>query len=527
MNDMLLIKGGTIVDGSGSDPYKGDILIKGDKIEEIGSFNRQYKKVINADGCYITPGFIDMHSHTDLMNLVREGLKPKIMQGVTTEVVGQCGLGVAPVPEEKRKEFRENLIIGDQSVDWRWESTGDYLKSLEKHGLESNLVPFTGHGVLRYAVKGNEYGSLDNNELKEMEELLEEAFSSGVFGISFGLVYLPAIFSDIQELKKVVNITSKYKGIIAVHLRSEGDELVEAINEMITLVENNDARLHISHLKAIGEKNWPLIDQILSLVEEKNLTFDHYPYTAGSTTLLAIFPLFILQGKSMEDMLENLKRPEIRKRVKQIFSGKEKVDKGLPWDNIPALVGWGNIKIIDLKTEQNKEFLGMSILEIANKLGKDPADTAIDLIIEEKGNVRMIDFYLNEDTLVKIMKHPQGMFGTDSLFGGGVPHPRGFGTYPRIISKYVFNNKDITLENAVAKMTSKPADVLGLSKRGLVKPGYYADLVIFDDNFSDCATYENPTCYPSGIHYVFINGKEKVNKGKYVKGFQGRVIRRR
>ncbi len=527
MSRKALIKNGIIIDGSGREPYQADLIIQDDKISEIGICKEKenyFDLVIDAADNYVTPGFIDVHSHTDLMNLIDGGNKPKIMQGVTTEVIGQCGLGVAPLPGEKRSSFREQLIIGNPDVNWDWESTGEYLRSLKRIGLESNLIPFTGHGVLRYAVKGDRSEPMNNKELNQLESYLEESFAAGIFGVSLGLVYFPAVFATEEELKRVIKMVSKYSGILAVHLRSEGDELVEALEEMISLTSDTDLRLHISHLKAVGKKNWPRIDEAFKLIEENHLTFDHYPYLAGSTTLMAIFPPFVFAEQGITDTINNLKDHDLRQKVKRVFSGAELLEKGMAWDNIPLLVGWEKIKVIDLKTQKNREFLGLSLKEIGEKRGVSPADAAMDLIIEEKGNVRMIDFLLADDILKKIMKHPRGMFGTDTLFGG-VPHPRGYGTYPRVISDYVFGNKVLSLAEAVARMTGKPAEMLGLKDRGRILPDYKADLVIFNKDFKDLATYDEPECYPTGLEYVLINGHLKIKKGLYQKGRYGEIIK--
>jgi len=522
-----LFKNGIIIDGTGEKSYQGDILIEDNIIKKIGNIeeNKHFDSIIDVNGSYLSPGFIDMHSHVDLTNYIPGDMKAKIMQGITSEVIGQCGVGVAPMPIDKQEGWRKNLILGNPPIEWNWESTAEFLDSLEKNGVESNIIPFTGHGVLRYAVKKDKSGKLNDDELRQIKKFTEEAFNAGIFGLSFGFIYIPALFSDKREIETVLDVASDYKGIIAVHLRSESDELLDAIKEMINYTEKRDCRLHISHLKAIGEKNWDKIDSALKLIEDNGLDFDHYPYCAGSTTLIAVFPPFVVEGNGIDDTIQKLQDKKIRERIKKIFSGEEKMKKGLPWDNIPALVGWDNIRVIDVETEKNKMFVGMNIEEIAKKRNTSPADTAMDLIIEEKGNVRMIDFYMQEEQLIKIMKNERGMFGTDSLIGGKA-HPRVYGTYPRIINTYVREKKVLTMEKAIEKMTSKPAEVLRLSKRGYIKEGYYADLLVFNDNFKDCSSYEEPECFPSGLEYVFINGKIKVKKGKYLNNHPGKVIKK-
>jgi N-acyl-D-amino-acid deacylase len=523
----LLLKNAIIVDGTGKTPYKGNVLLEDELIKKVGdiSENKKIDSVIDLNGAYLTPGFIDMHSHVDLTNFISGEMKPKIMQGITSEVIGQCGVGVAPMPSNKQEDWRKNLILGNPPVKWNWETTAEYLNSLEENGVESNIIPFSGHGVLRYAVKKDKSGSLNDEEIKQIKYYTEEAFNAGIFGLSFGFIYIPALFSDKREIETVLDVASEYKGIIAVHLRSESDELLDAIRDMINYTQNRDCRLHISHLKAIGEKNWDKIDGALKLIEEYGLHFDHYPYCAGSTTLLAVFPPFVVEGNGINDTIDKLQNEGIRERVKKIFSGEEKMEKGLPWDNIPALVGWDNIRIIDVETNKNKEFIGMNIKEIADIKNTTPEDAAMDLITEEHGNVRMIDFYMQEEQLIKIMKNDQGVFGTDSLIGGKA-HPRVYGAYPRILNKYVWREKILTIEKAIAKMTSGPAEILGLQKRGYVKPGYFADLIVFNDSFKDCSSYENPKCFPQGLEYVFINGSLKVKEGEFLNNHPGQVIKK-
>ena len=523
-----LIKNGTIIDGSGQQRFHGDMIINDERIQAVGRFTEEHQTfdtVIDANNAYITPGFIDTHSHTDLAYFLDHGLRPKIMQGVTTEVIGQCGLGVAPMPRAKQTSWRNSLIIGNPPIPWTWETTEEYLNALEAHGLESNLVPFTGHGVLRYALRQDRAGTLTAQERRTLQSFTEEAFVSGVFGVSFGFIYIPAIFADNKEIQAILEIASKYQGLVAVHLRSESDELVEAVGEMLELINGYNCRLHLSHLKTIGQRNRQKVDTVLQMVETHNLTFDAYPYTAGSTTLLSIFPPFVVEGNGLDETLRKLEEPKIRQQIKRLFSGTEIPSKGLAWDNLPNLLGWGNIIIVDSAETSHHNIIGYSLSDIARDRKCDPADAAMNLIIEARGAIRMIDYYEKEETLVKILSHPNGMIGTDTLIGGKV-HPRVFGTYPRIIQRYVFQQQLLSLETAISKMTTKPATMLGLSHRGLIRPGYIADLVIFDDTFQDHATFDKPEQYPEGLKYVLINGKIKVNNGAYYDNFPGRVLRK-
>lgn len=525
----ILIKNATIVDGTGNPPYQGDILVVDDVIKTVSAHldisisNDAENIIIDAKNLYVSPGFIDIHTHTDLANFIPNSLKPKIMQGVTTEVIGQCGFSVAPMAKEKQAEFRSQLIIGDPMSQWHWETMPQYLEALDTNGLESNLVPFVGHGTLRFAVAKDEARALTDKEMNMLIKLAEESFDAGVFGLSFGLIYVPAIFAANRELTAIANVVAKRDGLIAVHMRSESDELIEALSEMVKLMLSVNCKLHISHLKAIGKRNWHKLSAALRIIEKNNLTFDHYPYTAGSTSLLSVFPPFILgEIKSLQELTTATNR----NRIKNLFSGKEQSFKGEPWDNLPDLLGWNNIIVVSVNNKKNEKYIGLNLLEIAKREGKDPTDAAIDLIVEENGQIRMIDYHSNEASIMEKLQHKSGMIGTDTLYGGRL-HPRVTGTYPKLFREYVFSKKIIAVEDMVKQMTSKPAETLGLKHRGYIIPGYKADLVFFDKNFADCSTFENPELSPKGLKHVIINGKFKVKDGKYQDNIKcGEVIRK-
>lgn len=527
---------GIIVDGTGKKPYRADIVIQDRMITEVqlfpqsgrsgstGSVDTADECVIDARGDYVTPGFIDVHSHADLANFWSEGLRPKIMQGVTTEVVGQCGLGVAPLPVAHQSGWRRNLVIGNPPVDWTWETLGEYLAQLEEHGLESNLLTYLPHGVLRYAIKQDAPDPLTDQELEEMATLMEAALTEGAFGVSLGLIYLPAVFADRREFRRVLEVAGRNRVKVAVHLRNESDELVMAIREMHALTEEAGCQLHIAHLKAIGGNNAGQIDIALELIHDQHLTFDHYPYSAGSTTLLAILPPFILAG-GVEAGLQRLQIPEVRARLQRIFAGEERVPTGLPWDNVAYHCGWEQISIADLQSEANRQLLGLTLTEVAELRGTTPAEAALDLLSEEQGNVRMIDRFMSEATLRKILTAPEGLIGTDALFGGK-PHPRIAGTYPGLLRQYVFERPILSLEAAIAKMTGRVAEHLGLRDRGRIAIGCHADIAIFGRDFTERATYADPLREAVGLRYLLINGQVKVDAGLYVEKRPGMVLRR-
>lgn len=524
-----LIKNVVIVDGSNSEPYLGNVIINDHAITDIKTnlcVNdiKASNIIIDGDNNFIAPGFIDMHSHSDLMFFVPMGLQPKIMQGITTEVIGQCGFSVAPMPIEKQDNWRRNLILGNPNIRWTWSNFKEYFSALTKHGLECNLVPFVGHGTLRYVVNEDRSQALHEKQISGLCLQIEEAFAAGVHGLSFGLIYPPAIFADNNELEQIVRIAVKCKGIITIHLRSESDELLEALEEITLLVQKYTGILHISHLKAMGRKNWHKLDLALEFIEKNNLTFDHYPYTAGMTSLLSLLPPFVLEGDCIADVILKLQDKNIRSKIAKIYCGLEQLERGTRWDNLPLLVGWQNICIQEVTREENRQYLQRSLQDIAEATLKNPADALMDLIISEGGQGKMIDYYAEESSIFTKLNNRCGMIGSDSLFCEGIPHPRVYGTFPKIIGDYVFKKKELKLETAIHQMTKKPADFLGIKNRGLIKPGYKADLVIFDKDFKNLNTYCSPQQYPIGMKYVIINGIVKVANAKYLDSLSGEVI---
>lgn len=514
----ILIKNAFVVDGTNQKPFLGAVLIEDDLIVAVyknDSLKTKAKntqaQIIDAKNSYLTPGFIDVHSHADFANFTPSDLKAKITQGVTTEIVGQCGFSAAPMPKEKSIAWREVSLIDDKRVSGSFESMHEYFSALKAHGFESNLISLVGHATLRFAVAGNAPRVLTDDELLQLEKLASKSFAEGAAGLSFGLIYYPAFFADEREIETLVKTAAKYQKIICIHLRSESDELIEAILEILTLCKKHQAQLHISHLKAIGKKNWGKLDQALDIISENNLTFDHYPYIGGATTFMAIFPPKIFANlRPTETIFTRLAEVHIKNKLRQIFAGKLNPEKHTPWDNLPLLVGWDKIIITILAKPQNQAYLGLSIQEIANLQKKDPTDVAIDLAISENGKIFMLDFYAEESSVIKKLQHKNGVIGSDSnMVAIGKYHPRVFGNFPRIISEYVFKQSILPIETAVFKITGQPAKIFALNNRGIIAPGFKADLLIFNRDFKDNATFKHPEEYATGLEYVFINGRLK------------------
>lgn len=520
----IIIRDGFIVDGTRNPWFKTNIGVKGTKITRIGRIKTSAKRIIDAKGLIVSPGFIDMHSHSDLA-LLRDPLsEPKIRQGVTMEILGQDGLSVAPVEDEDKQTLQKFLsgLAGDFE-EWDWNSLSDYLERIEERGTAVNVATYVGHGTIRVAIMGYEDRKPSKRELDEMKHLTERSMLDGAFGLSSGLIYAPSCYADACELIELNRVVAKYSGIYVTHLRGEGETLLEALKEAIYVVREAGIPLHVSHHKVVGRKNWGRVDETLRMIDEErerglDITCDQYPYTAGSTMLSALIPPWGHQG-GVERLIERLKDEETRKKLR------EDMISGLPdWTGSYRAAGWKNILVTYCK--KNKDIEGKSIIEIAESKDKDPFDTVFDIIIEEKAASSMVLFYISERDMFKVMRHPAVMVATDGLLSGK-PHPRAYGTYAKILGRYVREEKKLPLEEAIRKMTSFPAERLGLWNRGLLREGMYADITIFDSKkIIDRATYEKPHQYPEGVLYVLVNGEIALEKGQRNRVLSGKVLRK-
>ena len=519
-----LIRNATVIDGSGGAAFKGDVLIENQMITDVAPLiTTAADKVIDADGAYVTPGFIDVHSHADLATFLPQGFKPKVLQGITTELVGLCGLGVAPLPKALQNEVRERLIIGNPAVDWNWDDFTSYGLALKQRGLEVNLSSFVPHGLLRYQICGNSSLAMDKNQRRTLAQLADEALGSGARGISLGLIYHPALFSDQRELLTLAQVAAAHHKPLVVHMRSESDEILEALQEMIALSQQAGCQLHISHLKLIGRRNASKLTSLLALIDRHELTFDQYPYHYGSTTLLSILPPTLIRTYAPDALMIALKATAVRQEVRSWFAERILPQAGEPWDNLPALLGWENILICEVESQAAQQWLGCSIAECARKADLHPVDFALDLLISERGNVRMIDYFMDEELVERIFQHPRGMVGTDTIFGGRL-HPRVCGSFPRIIHQFVSQRQLLPLEKAIHKMTALSADTFSLHNRGRLAPGYYADISLFDANFCDNSTIDLPEVYATGLRDLWVNGRRKVAHGDYLETRSGQLL---
>lgn len=520
----LLITGGTIFDGSGNPGAAGDVAIKQDMIVKIEKDidRRKARKVIDASGCAVTPGFIDPHSHTDFELLVNPKAESKIRQGITTEIGGNCGFSLFP-PSIVNQHYLQKKY--DIALDWN-DVTG-FFDILARRGIALNYGSLIGHSDLRGTVMGAADRPPTSQELDRMKVLLEENLEAGVFGLSSGLIYTPGCYAHMNELIELCRIVAIHNGVYSTHMRDEGDNLIEAVEEAIMIAKESKVSLQISHLKMAYPRNWPKVHAVLSRiseVEKENVKIlaDRYPYVATSTLLSVFIPPWVKQGTT-EEYIGRLKDPSLRRELDDYIRKQEE-----------KIGSWDNIRISSVLTDNNKRFIGKSILQIARELGKEPGDVLLNLLIEEEDQVEMINFSLNEDNFRQIILHPLVVIGSDgwalSPYGKlaeGKPHPRSYGTFPRMLGRYVREEKIMTLGEAIQKMTSKTANKFGLKWRGWLREGFFADIVIFDpDRIIDRATWEDPHQYPEGIHYVIVNGQVVIDHGNHTGLLPGRILKK-
>ncbi|MEE8323873.1 MAG: amidohydrolase family protein [Candidatus Bathyarchaeia archaeon] len=518
----LLLKNGEIVDGSGNHSYLGDIAINHGLIQAIGVVNEESKEIIDISGMVVTPGFIDTHSHSDLFLIHDPSSLPKIMQGITTEIIGQDGLGEAPIRQEFVAEWRRYLsgLNGDPPIEWSWEKMEGYLDVLEASKPAVNVVSLVGHGNLRLLAMGMEDRNPSDIELEDMKGLLRESLAAGAIGMSTGLIYAPCVYSDTTELTELCKVVAEYSGVFVVHMRDEGDKLLESIDEVLTIARASGVHAHISHFKAGGKMNWGKSKDALRKLDNAHsngvhVSYDQYPYTAGSTFLSSLLPSWVHVG-GVDRLLERIKDHETRERIKAEYGERLEGGRATLWDQV--LVTY--VESID-----NKQIEGRNLAEIAEIRDKPPVEALMDIVIEEKNMASMASFTMSEDDIKRIMRHPLGMVCTDGLLLGK-PHPRAYGAFPRVLGRYVREQRVLGLEEAVRRMTSYPSSVFKLGKRGHILEGFIADLVVFDStSILDSSTYEEPRRFPVGVEHVIVSGVISVKSGQYTGDNNGKIIR--
>ena len=524
----VTVRGGTIVDGSGSEPFVADIGIKGGKIISIGNIDAPSRFEINARGLIVSPGFIDIHSHSDFVLPANPWSEGKVMQGVTTEVVGNCGMSAAPVNPERLEQLKKYVaFLCEEGLQWNWVGFGEYLDQLQESGTAVNVAALVGHNTIRAAVMGFEERQASSRELDEMKALVSRCIEEGAFGLSSGLIYVPGIYAATVELVELCKVVSAHGGVYCTHIRGEGANLIDSVKEAIQIGEEAGVPVQISHLKASGRSNWGKVAEALKLVDEANsigldVTFDAYPYTAGMTTMTALLPPWALEG-GVEGLLKRLKDTKTRAKLKsEIEGGFPDLAKDLVHDSGKSIM------VAQCKTSKNKNLEGKTLFEASKLRGKDVVETVLEILEEENAEVSIISFSMCEEDVRVVLNHPRAMIGTDAIdLSRGRPHPRAYGTYPRFLARYVREGGLLTIQEAIRKMASMPARRLGLKDRGLLRPGFCADLVIFRmDAVEDVASFEEPRRFPKGIEHVLVNGQMAVENGKFLKKLNGKVLRK-
>lgn len=512
----VIIRNGLILDGSGASGYTSDVAIAGDRIEEIGDLSAAAANtIIDGVGLVAAPGFIDMHSHSDFTLPINPRAESKVRQGVTTEVIGQCGASPAPW----NAKSGAMLQAQHPHLPWEWNTFGEYLGYLLQGGLAVNVVPLVGHGMIRSTGMGLDDRAPTADEMAAMKQLVAQAMDEGAWGMSTGLIYPPGVYATIDELVELSRVVAERGGFYFSHIRGEGKTLLKAIREAIEIGERANLPVQISHLKAVSPENWALLPQALELIDgararELDVAADRYPYTAASNGLSNQLPAWAHDGGPAA-LIERLQQPDIRRRIMADARTHQ-------WDR--ALV---------VHAPKCPEFEGLTVAEIADQRGADPVEVVPDMLLEAELKVSIVGFVMNEDNLRTVLRHSAVMICSDGQalnptgpLGQGKSHPRSYGAFPRVLGKYVREEAVLSLPEAIHKMSGLPAERLGLSDRGRLAKGLKADMVLFNPRtVRDQATYTEPYRYPVGIEYVFVNGQAVVTPKGHTGALPGQILR--
>lgn len=534
----LILRKGLVVDGTGNPWFRADVGIKDGKIVKIGDLaSADSSRAIDAGGLVVCPGFVDIHTHSDMGLLANPRANNYVMQGVTTQGIGNCGFSAAPVGDESEGLLEDAGLASEVEVNWR--TFSEYLSRLELQGVATNVAALVGHGAVREAVFGWADRPPTQEELEEMRAHVAEAMVAGAFGLSTGLMYPPGIFADTDEVVALAKVVAEYGGFYATHIRDEtsGEQYRGSVLEAIEIGERSGAPVQLGHLET-HYPNWGMQAEVLQLIKDArarglDVTCDVPPYLLGSTSLTSTLPNWVLDG-GMAKMVERLRDPETRKKIKKDVSSRRGVTGSILLDGL-----WDKIWIVE--SEKNSEYTGKSLVEIARLRGEAPSwDTVFDLLIEEGKELGITCQWHNEDDIRELVEYPLSMIVTDGsveVSQEGRPHPRGYGTFPLTFRKYVRGEtrkeeprepgaKVLTLQEAVRKMTSFPAQRLGLRDRGLLREGMWADAVLLNpETIEDRASYSDPHQYPKGIDYVLVNGQIVVEQGEQTGILPGHVLR--
>ena len=523
----LLIAGGTIYDGTGGPPFRGDIGTAGGAVRSIGRIRAsRATTIIKAEGMAVSPGFIDVHDHTAESLLVNPRAESAVRQGVTTLVSGECGDSPFPLTEEAFEKMRLALLA-EYGLDLNWRDIRGFLGRIDEAGAALNYATFVGHGPVRAAAMGFGNRAPSAAELERMKALVGEAMAGGALGLSSGLEYTPGSFASTEELIELCRVAARSGGVYATHMRDEEAGILDAVDEALRIAKETPIRLQISHLKIGYAVNWPKFPALLDRLERAraagiDFRCDRYPYIAWATGLDMFFPLWSREGTT-EDFIARLRDASLQDRLRAEVAAKEK-----------ELGSWENVLISSVATDKNRPLEGMNILAAATRSGQSPYEFMRGLLVEETGRVGMITFAMSEDQLKVLLAHPLVGVGSDGSavapygpLAKGKPHPRFYGTFPRVLGKYVREEKVVSLEEIVRKMTAMPAAHLGFVRRGMLKIGWAADVCVFDpERVIDKATFTEPAVYPEGIRQVVVNGEVVVDEGRHTGRLPGKVLRK-
>ena len=524
----LLIQGGTLVDGTGASARRADVGIRGDRIVAVGDLPRdQAARRVDAHDRVVCPGFIDAHSHSDLSLLSDGRGLSKVHQGVTTEIVGNCGLGVAPLADDAAIDAVRSaifLIDPDPAVDWSWTSMAGYLARVESSGVSLNVAALAGHLGIHASVMGYANRLPTSDETRGMQRLLDEALDQGAIGLSTGLMYAPISYAQPAELVALGDVVKSYDRVFAMHMRNYADHLVEAVDEAIQVGKDSGCRIQASHLCVVGQRNWGKTATALEHMDRARadgvrLRADIYPYLAGSANLSQLLPNWAHEGGT-QAMVERLRSPADRERITNEWKSS-------------LVQRWEDVLICWVRPGGDEGVVGKRISDIAAERHTEPDVAALDLIAAEEGLINMIAFGRSDVDLETVLLHPDTLIGSDGLAvdphgpsGSGHPHPRYYGCYPRLLGRYVREQPTLTLEAAVHRATGLVADTFGIRDRGVLEVGRAADVVMFDPvTVIDEATFLEPQRFPTGIGTVVVNGTLVVEHGEHTNARPGRVLR--
>lgn len=526
----VIIRGGMVYDGSGGAPRKADVGIIGDKVAKVGDLSKaKAETTVDANGLAVAPGFINMLSWSTESFLIDRRSLGELKQGVTTQIMGE-GWSMGPLNERMKKQMKDDQ--GDLKFSIEWTTLAEYLTYLERRGVSQNVASYIGATTIRMYVLGE--GDVQPNpaQMQQMRDLVEREMRAGALGIGSSLIYAPAFYAKTEELIELCKVAAKYKGKYISHMRSEGNKLEEAVDELLRISSEAKIPAEIYHLKAAGKDNWSKMDKVIAKVEEARkaglkITADMYNYPAGATGLNAALPPWALDG-GYQELFKRAKDPAIRARI--LNEMRTPTDK---WENLYLAAGSPEkVILVGFNNEKLKPLTGKTLGEVARMRGTDPENTILDLMVEDQSRVGTVYFLMDEENIKKQIKLPWVSFGSDAesmapegAFLKSNPHPRAYGNFARLLGKYVRDEKVIPLEEAIRRLSSLPAANLGLDRRGSLKRGYFADVVIFDPaTIADKATFEKPHQFAVGVRDVFVNGVQMLKDGDHTGKFSGRAL---